>query len=397
MRETLNSAGNSRSANRAGLAALAIAAFAVSILSAFADAGAQQPPQNPAVRPPANAVQGGPPPPPSEKSVPSDKPGNYDVEMWRKLRGGAVGQVSIPDKKAGVLVQSEGETWRNFRGGPLPRYGAWAMGGMLALLALFFVVRGRIRIDSGWSGHTIVRFTTFERMAHWLLAASFLILAVTGLNVLYGRQALLPLIGKPAFSTISIYGKLLHNYVAFAFMLALAMTFVRWVVHNFPGWRDIVWLAKAGGLLVKNSHPPAWKFNAGQKILFWLVMLGGVSMSLSGLSLLVPERLPLVAKAFAVSNGLFGTHLPTALSATQEMQYAVTWHSITALALVCVIMGHIYIGTLGMQGAYAAMGSGKVDVNWAREHHCLWAERELAKIRSAAAAVVPEAKATPAE
>jgi formate dehydrogenase subunit gamma len=172
--------------------------------------------------------------------------------------------------------------------------------------------------------------------------------------------------------------------VAFAFMAGLVLTFVVWLRHNFPTWRDIVWLVKGGGMFVKGSHPPAWKFNAGQKILFWLVMLGGLSLSLSGVALLFPFETALFAKTFAVLNTLasyvgLAPNLPTQLTPLQEMQHATTWHGIVALGLVVVIIAHIYIGTLGMQGAFSAMGTGQVDVNWAKEHHSVWLAEETAK------------------
>jgi formate dehydrogenase subunit gamma len=160
-------------------------------------------------------------------------------------------------------------------------------------------------------------------------------------------------------------------------------------------------LAKGGGLLVRGSHVAAWKFNAGQKIVFWAVMLGGLSLVLSGLDLLFPFQVAMFSKTFAALNSISGSisgfcnkiglsgdwalHLPTNLTAVQEMQYATTWHSIVALLLTVVIIGHIYIGTLGMQGAFSAMGTGQVDVNWAKEHHILWAEQELVRMEQAAA------------
>lgn len=329
------------------------------------------------VRPPAGAVQNATPKADANEAggrgaVPQD-------DLWGTIRRGAQGTVSIPDKQAGVLVQSGGEAWRNFRNGPLITYGAYAMGGMLALLALFYLVKGKMRIASGWSGRTIQRFTDFERMGHWLLAASFIILAITGLNVLYGRDVLMPVMGKEAFASMSAFFKWLHNYVAFAFMAGLAITFVMWVRHNFPNLYDIKWLLKGGGLFSKHgAHLPAKKFNAGQKILFWLIMLGGVSISVSGWMLLYPFSMSAFAKTFTYLNVL-GLGLPTTLTSMQEQQYAALWHSMMGIFLVCVIFGHIYIGTVGMQGAFDAMGSGHVDENWAKEHHSVWAEEELAK------------------
>jgi formate dehydrogenase subunit gamma len=346
------------------------------------------------VRPPPGAAGGVPPGGPD--IVQPERPGQYDIEMWKRVRGGLQGQVSIPDKKAGQLVQSDGESWRNLRNGPLPMYGLWSMVGVVALLTAFLFLRGRIRIEHGWAGRTITRFSDLERFGHWLLAGSFIILALTGLNVLYGRYVLLPVIGKEAFATISAAGKWMHNYVAFAFMLALALTFIVWIRHNFPSWRDIVWLAKGGGLFVRGSHPPAWKFNAGQKIVFWTVMLGGISLSLSGIALLFPFQTQMFAKTFALLN-MVGLSLPTELTPIQEMQYATTWHGVVALGLTVIVIAHIYIGTVGMQGAFSAMGSGQVDVNWAREHHSLWADREIKRMEEVAATETGNSRMAPAE
>lgn len=382
----------SRSIGRRAARAVAgvLGAMALALILALSPSSAQQAPSSSVRPPPGASIPGG------RDVVQPERPGNYDIELWKKVREGLQGQVSIPDKKAGQLVQSDGEAWRNFRNGPLPRYGVWAMAGIVVLVAAFFLLRGRIAIEHGWAGRTITRFSDLERFGHWLLATSFVILALTGLNVLYGRYILLPLIGADAFSAISIAGKWLHDYVAFAFMLALALTFIVWVRHNFPSWRDIVWLIKGGGLFVKGSHPPAWKFNAGQKILFWLVMLGGLSLSLSGIALLFPFQTALFAKTFTYVN-MLGFSLPTQLTPVQEMQYATTWHGIAALALIVVIIGHIYIGTLGMQGSFSAMGSGQVDVNWAKEHHSLWAEREIERMEAAATAETGAARPAPAE
>jgi len=324
---------------------------------------------NPNVRPPANAVTNAGP-----QTAP-DLGGNYDINIWGGVRQGMSGHVSIPDTKAGILVDASGETWRNLRNGPLAVYGAYAMLGMIGLLVLFYLVRGRIRIHGGEAGWTIERFTSFERMGHWLLAVSFIILALTGLNVLYGRYVLLPVIGPEAFTSVSIAAKWLHNYVGFAFMLGLIMTFLTWVWYNFPHPRDIIWFVKGGGI-IGNSHPAAKKFNAGQKVLFWLVMLGGLSLALSGLQLMFPFELPMFAKTFEVLN-VFGFGLPTELTPNQEQQFATTWHGLVALFLTVVVIAHIYIGSVGMEGAFDAMGSGEVDANWAKEHHSLWAEEVI--------------------
>jgi formate dehydrogenase subunit gamma len=323
------------------------------------------------VRPPANAVTG-----PVGGTVPGRaRSNNSDSEMWRAVRKGIKGTVSIPDKKAGQLVQSEGDAWRALKNGPIATWGVIGLAGMVGLLALFYLVRGKIRIDHGMSGRTITRFADMERMGHWLLAVSFIILALTGLNITYGKYFLLPVLGKSGFAAIAAGGKWLHNYVAFAFMAGLVMVLVMWIKDNFPTGADFKWLAQGGGMFSKGVHPPANKFNAGQKILFWLVIWGGLGLSLTGIALLFPFQ--------------FG--FPTGMEPIQQMQFATTWHAIIALVMVIVVIAHIYIGTIGMEGAYDAVGTGEVDENWAKEHHSIWAKEE-AKSRGGR-----KSKAVPAE
>lgn len=306
----------------------------------------------------------------ASKEVLGDSP---QTDFWRAIRQGEQGTVSGPDKKAGQLIQSEGDNWRTMRNGPLSVYGAQIMIGMCLLLAVFFLLRGRVMIDHGWSGWTIRRFNGLERFGHWLMAGSFIILGLSGLNMLYGRYLLMPILGPNGFATITAWGKIAHNYVAFAFMVSLVLVFIQWVLHNLPSRTDFNWVLKGGGILGQ-SHPPAKKFNFGQKIIFWLVMLCGISISASGLALLFPFQTTLFADTFVILNK-FGFDLPTTLTPIQEMQTAQLWHSIVSLVLIAVIVAHIYIGTIGMQGAFAAMGSGRVDLNWAKEHHSLWVEK----------------------
>jgi len=309
---------------------------------------------------------------PTGGNVPGNVLGNQaDSEMWRAVRGGMQGTVSIPNAQAGQLIQSEGDNWRAIRNGPVTVYGAWAMLGIVALIGLFFALRGRIRIDAGPSGNTIERFNMIERTAHWITACSFVVLALTGLNILYGRHVLLPILGPDIFAAITLAGKYAHNFLSFAFMVGVVMMFVLWVRHNIPNAGDLRWLAVGGGLFKKGVHPAAAKFNAGQKFIFWAVILGGVSISLSGLALMFPFEFTLFGKTFAFLN-IFGAGLPENLTMMQEMQLSQLWHGVVALVLTAIIIGHIYIGSLGMEGAFDAMGNGQVDVNWAKEHHSLW-------------------------
>lgn len=303
-----------------------------------------------------------------------------DSDIYRALRyGSADVTVNAQGPAAGVLIQDGGMWWFNFRTGPLRTYGSYILGAMLVALLAFFLIRGRIRIDGEKTGRTITRFSGVERFGHWLFAGSFLILGVTGLLSLYGRDFLIPLLGKEGFATIAQGCKWLHNNMAWAFILGLVIVTVTWIAHNIPNRTDLKWLAVGGGLFTKGSHPPAKKFNAGQKIIFWSCILLGVSISLSGLSLLFPFEMPLFAKSFALANAtglpqMLGLTLPELMSPQEEMQYAQVWHVMVAYVFIAIILAHIYLGSVGMEGAFEAMGSGEVEEQWAREHHSLWLE-----------------------
>lgn len=306
--------------------------------------------------------------------------GASDPELWRALRYGSADiSVSSGGDVGKVLVQDGGMAWYEFRQGPLSRFGAYTLLGTIGALALFFLLRGRIRVDAEMTGETVTRFKFVERMAHWVMAGSFLLLGFTGLFVKYGRDYIAPYLGKDFNATLLVGSKFIHNNVSWAFMIALVVVFFMWVWHNIPNRTDITWFAQAGGI-VGSKHPPAKKFNGGQKIIFWSVIILGGSISLSGLSLLFPFEMPMFAKTFGILNdigipGLLGREaFPTVLSPQEEMQYAQSWHAIVSFVLMAIILAHIYIGTLGMEGAYDAMGSGEVDVAWAKQHHSLWLE-----------------------
>ncbi|GFE49758.1 hypothetical protein So717_15110 [Roseobacter cerasinus] len=304
--------------------------------------------------------------------------GASDPDLWRAYRyNTAAITTQARGPAADVLIQDGGMRWLLFREGPLLTYGSWLLGGMIGLLVLFYLIRGRIRIDGEKTGRTIQRFKAAERFAHWLLAGSFILLGITGLITLAGRKLLIPAFGHEAFATIAVASKWVHNNVSWAFMLALVLVFVFWVVHNLPDRTDINWILKGGGIF-GGGHPPAKKFNAGQKLIFWSVIVLGASISASGLSLLFPFELPMFAPTFEKLNALglpqavgLG-ELNTALAPHEEMQYAQLWHAIVSFLLMAIIIAHIYIGSVGMEGAYAAMGDGEVELQWAREHHSIW-------------------------
>lgn len=326
--------------------------------------------------------------------------GQSDSDLWRALR---FDKADITTQARGpatnVLVQDSGMTWLQFREGPLAKYGAWLLGGTLVALALFYLLRGRIRIDGEKTGRKLLRFGGIERFGHWILAGSFIVLGLTGLISLFGRTVLIPAFGKESFATLAIGSKWVHNNVSWAFMLGLVMVIIMWTVHNIPNRHDLKWLAVGGGLFSKDIHPPARKFNAGQKMIFWGVVVLGVSISVSGLSLLFPFQMPMFAKTFAILNDLglpqmvgVGA-LPTDLAPHQEMQLSQAWHAIVAFLFMAMILAHIYLGSVGMEGAFDAMGDGHVEEQWAKEHHGLWVK----EMEERAAATSGKAPATPAE
>lgn len=279
------------------------------------------------------------------------------------------GRASIPDSRAPTLIQPAGRDWQVWRNSTLPRIGAISIVGMIIALLIFLVVKGRIKVEAGLSGQQIQRFNSVERFAHWLTATAFVTLALTGLNITYGRYLLLPVMGADAFTAFSQWAKYFHNYMSFAFVIGLVLMFVQWVVFNIPTFRDISWIAQGGGIFGK-SHPPAAKFNAGQKLVFWVTILGGLAMAVTGYAMLFPY--------YAVPSVVPGnlTTYTTTIDGLQTMSWL---HGLIGVLMIAMIVGHIYIGTVGMQGAFWSMGSGKVDVNWAKQHHSVWAARVVPK------------------
>jgi formate dehydrogenase subunit gamma len=266
------------------------------------------------------------------------------------------GRVSIPDANSANLIAPGNQEWRKLHQGVMVWLGALSILGSVVGLLAFYMLRGKVRISKGPSGKTITRFNGLERFTHWLTATTFLVLAASGLNITFGKFVIQPWLGDAMFGPWSQFAKFCHNYLSFPFMLGVVLMLLLWIKDNIPNKLDLAWF-KAGGGIFGDSHPPAARFNGGQKIIFWTVILGGLALTVTGLILLFPFKW----------TGLEGMHLSNAV------------HGILGLVMVGAMFAHIYIGSVGMEGAFDAMGSGEVDVNWAKEHHSIWAEQELAK------------------
>jgi formate dehydrogenase subunit gamma len=264
------------------------------------------------------------------------------------------GRIDIPDVKASMLIQPAGRTWDYFHEVLLHWAGAIVIVGTIALLALAYLIIGRIRIEAGRSGQKIVRFKSFERFSHWLTAVSFVILGLTGLNITFGKILLQPLVGPETFSDISQIAKYLHNFISFAFVAGLVLIAVMFFRDNLLARVDVEWVRQGGGF-IKSKHAPAGRFNLGEKMVYWLSVAAGIAVSASGFVLLFP---------------FYGTNIA-------DMQLAQAAHAIIAILFIALILAHIYIGTLGMEGAFEAMGTGEVDLNWAKEHHDRWLAETL--------------------
>jgi formate dehydrogenase subunit gamma len=265
------------------------------------------------------------------------------------------GRIDIPDRKAAVLIQPMGRTWDYFHEVLLHWGGAIVILGTIVLLGAAYLIVGRVRIAAGRSGQKVLRFKAFERFSHWLTAVSFVVLGLTGLNITFGKIVLLPLVGPEAFSDISEAAKYVHNFTSFAFVAGLVLITVIFFRDNLPEKVDVEWLKQGGGF-IKNKHASAGRFNLGEKLVYWLSVVAGIAVSVSGFLLLFP---------------FFGTEIA-------GMQLAQVVHAVVAVLFVALILAHIYIGTLGMEGAFEAMGTGEVDLNWAKEHHDLWLAQQLA-------------------
>ncbi len=316
------------------------------------------------------------------------QPGN-NAPMWRALKQQS-GFSSLPAPEAGVLIQPQarypgsdfttaGEAWRQARNLLLIPVGGWILILVLAGIGVFYAVKGQIRLHQRPTGRKIERFTPFERFMHWTLAYSFIALAVSGVVMMFGKFVLLPVLGLSLFGWLSYALKTLHNFVGPLFGIALVIVLLTFVRDNLPNRRDLAWLAQGGGMF-GGAEVPAARFNAGEKIWFWLGVLT-LGLIAVGSGLVLDRLVP----GFAYTRG--------------AMQVAEIMHASATVVLLAMAFGHIYIGTVGTEGAIDGMRTGYVDEAWARQHHALWLDDiksgKIPAQRSGAKAQAPIAVAKP--
>jgi formate dehydrogenase subunit gamma len=297
-------------------------------------------------------------------------PAHNLAETWRDVRSGKEEYTSIKGRETGVLVQTYGQTWRELKNGWITPIAGWLVALVVVVIGSFYRWRGSIKLHGAPTGRLIRRFTPFERYVHWVVAISFSILGVTGLIIMLGKYLLLPVIGYTLFAWLTQLSKHLHNFAGPVFVVSLLMFIVMFVKDNLPRLYDIGWLLKAGGM-ISGQHVPSGKFNAGEKLWFW----GGVVF----LSLIVS------------ASGLV-LDFPNFDQVRAVMIEANLVHATAAGLVMAISLGHIYLGSIGMEGAYDAMRYGYVDEAWAKEHHEYWYnDIKSGKIKASTASGVPVA------
>ena len=312
------------------------------------------------------------------------QPGN-NAPMWRQVGQGLSGHSSLPASQApeaGNLIQpfvqypgstltNAGEAWRQARNNLIIPYGGAFLVIVLGAIALFYWGKGSMRLHGAETGRQIERFTPFERSAHWANAIAFVVLAISGIFMAFGKYFILPVVGSTIFGFITYVLKNAHNFAGPLFAVSLPIVFFTFVKDNLPSREDWTWLVRFGGML-GGHEVPSHRFNAGEKVLFWLgVFLLGAVVIASGLVL---DKL-----------------IPGLIYERATMQVSHMIHAVAAVVMMAMFMGHIYMGTIGMQGAYKAMRTGYVDETWAKEHHELWANDIAAgKIPAQRSGAMPE-------
>jgi formate dehydrogenase subunit gamma len=292
-----------------------------------------------------------------ETPAAADQQSNPRANYWRAVRQGYDGYTAASGPyTTDVLIQNGGQNWRQLRNQAVTNFSAWALAIVAGAIGLFALIRGRVRLDGARSGRTVERWNMQERVLHWFTATLFIVLAITGLSLLFGRAVLIPTLGYAGFSAYATVAYALHNYLGPFFVVGVALEIIAWFKDALPEASDTEWLRRAGGFFGKGEHPSAGRINAGEKyVTYWigLVLLGG-AVSVTGILL---------------DFAYFGL-------SREAMQLSNVIHALASVLWLSLMFGHIYLGAWGVEGALDGMVSGRVSVEWAKAHHDLWYERE---------------------
>ncbi len=333
--------------------------FFALFLALAGTAAAQQAPQQDPAPNPEQAQQ--------ERRI--TQPGN-NAPVWREVQRGTPNYTSVQGREMEVLIQpparflgqdvrtTAGEAWRQFRNGPVTFFGGWLVVAVLLIIAALYAAKGPVKLHERPSGRLMQRFSTTEQIVHWSTAISFCILGISGLIMLFGKHVLLPVFGYTLFAWLAALSKNLHNFVAPFFIVAVLVMIFLWLRDNLPRAYDWQWFRRAHRFFLRGEHIPSGRFNGGEKGWFWFGVVGlSIVVSWSGVILLFPN--------FDQTRAL--------------MQDAWIWHASAALLYIALSLGHIYMGTIGVEGAYGNMRTGYTDETWAKEHHSIWYDEEKSK------------------
>lgn len=275
---------------------------------------------------------------------------NPRAAYWGDIRRGVVGTTEVRDPGANVLIQGGGQNWRQLRNGVVASVTPWFMAVMVVLIGLFHLVIGPSRLEQTPSGERVQRWSLYERTMHWYTAILFILMAISGLSILFGRAVLIPVFGAGGFAAYAWVIKYMHNFLGPLFTAGVLLMVLSWIRWNLPKSEDWQWIVAT---IKRKPHAPAGRMNAGEKMWFWFIAIFGLAVCVTGLIM----------------------DFPNAGFTRQTMQVANLIHGFVAVAWISVVFGHAYLGTIGVEGGWEGMIQGDVSVEWARQHHNVWYEQ----------------------
>ena len=194
----------------------------------------------------------------------------------------------------------------------------------------------------------IERYTGSQRTAHWVTAISFLVLTLSGLALFHPAMSWLAnLLGGGQWNRI------LHPFIGVLWLLVFARFALPLMGSNVITGADLKWLARGRRVLAHDASgiPPVGRYNGGQKVLYWVLLLGMLVLLASGVVIWEPY----FAEQFTV----------------EQRRIAVLAHALTAWVLILSIIVHV-TASIWTAGSLTAMIRGKVSRAWAKHHHPGW-------------------------